>query len=211
MNLIEHLRGYLMTALAPGKHLTETELAAHFHVCRASVREALKALEGEGLIDRCRSRGISLHQFSLRDINEIYDLRAALEGFACGRACQVVSSRQLDELSHLAEEYERLLGHAQESRDSSLASECDARFHGMLITIAGNRHLQEFLDNIALMRKSFSFYAPNYRRNRSVESTPFGHREIVEAMRQADAALAERLMREHVLWAKRHLLEEINL
>ena len=211
MNLTEHLRGYLMTALVPGGHLTETELAAHFHVCRASVREALKALEGEGLIDRCRSRGISLHQFSLRDINEIYDLRAVLEGFACSRACQIITSRQLDELSQLAEEYERLLLVARDTQDSSRASECDARFHGMLITIAGNRHLQEFLDNIALMRKSFSLYAPNYRRNRSSESTPFGHREIVGALRQADAALAERLMREHVLWAKRHLMEELNL
>ena len=211
MNLTENLRDYLMNMLTPSTRLTEVELASHFQVSRASVRESLKALEGEGLIDRCRSRGITLHHFTLRDINEIYDLRAVLEGFACGRACQVVTAPQLDELSALADEDNRLLPLAVDVLGSRRVSECDARFHGLLITIAGNLHLQEVLSNLALMRKAFVLYNSSFRRNRSSASTPFGHAEIVRALQAADATLAERLMREHVLWAKRHLIDELCL
>jgi len=208
-DLTERLREHLTRTLVPGTHVTETELAEHFQVCRASIREALKALESEGLIDRCRRLGISLHHFTLRDISELYDLRAVLEGFACGRACQVVSLDQLNELQSLAEEYNGLVPQATDAAGSQRASACDARFHALLIEIAGNHHLHELLDNISLMRKSFMLYAAGFRRNRSSASTPFSHTEIVKALRSADAALAERLMREHVLWAKRHLLEEL--
>ena len=209
MDLTERVREYLLNQLSPETRLTENSLALHFKVCRASIREALKALEKEGIIDRNRSLGISLHQFTLKDICEIYDLRAVLEGFACGRACQVITHEQLQELEKIAQEYTRAVEAFVNGGDGNYVGECDVKFHAMLIDIAGNTHLHEILDSFALMRKSFRLYTTNYRRNRGVVNTPYSHDEIVKALRSADAQLCERLMREHVLWAKRHLIEEV--
>lgn len=207
--LTGRIRNYLLSELTPDGRITENDLMERFNVGRSSVRETLKELESEKLIERKRSRGITLRRFSMRDIAEIYDLRATLEGFACGQAASVVTNEELQELERLANDYETMCREADQDNNTRL-SVCDVQFHGMLVDIAGNRQLKEIMTGFSIMRQAFMMYAPHFRKARSVRNTPFSHIEIVKAIKNADSQGAERLMREHVLWAKRRLLEQFS-
>jgi DNA-binding GntR family transcriptional regulator len=77
--------------LAPGERLVEMALARRFEVSQGPVREALRLLEREGLVDHRPRRGVYVRVLSARDIEEVYSLRAAIEGLAVRRAVQLMT------------------------------------------------------------------------------------------------------------------------
>ncbi len=83
--------------LAPGTALRETALAEQFHVSRTPVREAIRRLEAEGLVRVEPRRGAVVSELALDELDEIYDIRSALETLAATRAVTRISARELAE------------------------------------------------------------------------------------------------------------------
>ncbi|OGV62449.1 MAG: hypothetical protein A3K19_33365 [Lentisphaerae bacterium RIFOXYB12_FULL_65_16] len=182
--------------------LTEEELVRQFKVSRTPVREALKVLEVEGLIERRKNRGISLRQPSLQEMAEMYDVRAALEGFAGRVAAERAPAQGLSRLAKLARRYRQ----ARERGNARVASRADLAFHDELIGLAGNGVLLRIMASFSLQRQTFLRW---HREDAAVagQDSPFPHEEIVAALQTRNADESERLLRAHIQWARQALIE----
>jgi DNA-binding GntR family transcriptional regulator len=181
----------------PGDRLTEEHLAKVLGVSRTPIREALHKLELEGLIKSLETRGFIIPQDSHEEVEELFDLRAVLEGYTLRIICETISGETLKQLDGYIEKGEEAL----RRRRLEEVFKWNTKFHDTLHGLVRNRNrLHRILVN---MRK----YVLRHRRNtlqypdagrRTIE----GHRKIMLALRLKDLDLCERLMREHIREAK---------
>ena len=183
--------------LNPGERLTEEYLAKKLGVSRTPVREALHKLESEGLIKPLETRGFIVSRDSKDEVEELFELRAILEGYALRIICGRISEEDLKQLG-------RLIAGAKDALRRKRMEEVfkwNTKFHDTLHGIVvDKKRLHRLLVNI---RK----YVLRYRRDtlrypdggkRAVD----GHRKILLALRLKDRDLCERMMREHIQEAK---------
>ncbi|GAB3875475.1 GntR family transcriptional regulator [Kibdelosporangium lantanae] len=189
----------------PGAALREVELAADLDVSRGSVREGLTILEREGLIHSGWHRGTKVIDVTVQDANEIYAVRAALEGLAARSAIGRVDLDELDALvdgmvAHLVETERTSDG----QHDDLLA--LDMRFHDLIYQATGNTRLvnawealrsQMYLFQMTRIRLSHQHY-----RNIVVDE----HREIVRLLRAGDGYALAQYAEEHVQSGRRVLV-----
>ena len=183
--------------LNPGERLTEEHLAKKLGVSRTPVREALHKLESEGLIKPLETRGFIVSRDSKDEVEELFELRAILEGYALRIISEKISEEALKQL-------DRLVGGAEDALRRKRMEEVfkwNTKFHDTLHGIVvDKKRLHRLLVNI---RK----YVLRYRMDtlqypdggkRAVD----GHRKILLALRLKDPDLCERMMREHIQEAK---------
>lgn len=176
---------------APGQKLREVDLAASFGVSRASVREALRMVEREGLVTILPQRGAQVTSLSAQEVQDIFEIRAQLIGLACHRLTQVLSPDLRGQLDQLLEGLRRSLDDGEAyARASQTISEFCVRH-------AGSRRLADLV---------LSFGRQTARYTRLSLSTPDRRRQSfanwqakVAALNEGDAATAERIGRQLVL------------
>jgi DNA-binding GntR family transcriptional regulator len=127
----------------PGTQLQELLLASSLGVSRNTMREAIRILSIEGLLRRSLHRGAAVSQLSLRDVQEIYQLRRMLE-LPAVLAARRPEQNLLEELGAAVEQYELAVG----ERNWSRAVSHDLHFHGLLIRFHGNKRLDSFYRNM---------------------------------------------------------------
>jgi DNA-binding GntR family transcriptional regulator len=125
--------------LRPGTSLQEVPLAESLGVSRNTMREAMRILSLEGLLKRRIHRGIAVSQLSLRDVQEIYQVRRVLEISAI-HAAKSPSPELLREIRRALMQYEK----AVQARDWVSAVTYDLTFHGLLIRFLANKRLESF-------------------------------------------------------------------
>ena len=190
------------TAAFKNKPITEQKLADHFGVSRTPVRDALKVLEDAGLVERRQRRGVYLNPVSIREIVEIFDVRAVLEGFA-GRLA-VVNFKKDDEryLKKLAYSFEQ-------NREKANWTKCEAiniAFHHKILEIAGNSFLSKVINTSSIVEKTFKMTrAINVQKVK--DPAHCSHMAIVKKLSQKDGERCERILRAHIQKAKRVLIE----
>jgi DNA-binding GntR family transcriptional regulator len=186
---------------APGERLTEEHLAKSLGVSRTPVREALHKLESEGLVKPLESRGFYVALDSREELEDLFDIRAALEGYAIRLICERISEetiRQLNEFIIKAE-------HALARNQLDEIFEYNTQFHDALHNVLDRQTRLHSL--IADTRK----YVLRYRKSSlhyldAARRTIDGHKKILMAISLRDPELCERVMREHVLEAKEEAL-----
>lgn len=127
-------KAILSGVLAPGARLRQEELADVFGTSRIPVREALRALEYEGLVTSEPHRGFTVTALDADDVEEVYDLRILLESHAVRLALPVITDEDLDDLERLFQAMQ-----AAEAPDEQLASR--ERFYLRLYSITGRPRL----------------------------------------------------------------------
>jgi DNA-binding GntR family transcriptional regulator len=124
---------------APGSRLRERELSQALDVSRVPVREALQQLEAEGFIDTSPRRGATVKQITLRDVNELFDVRLSLEVLAARLAAQAAasggSSSRLQQMMNEAEEATLRHDHAQ-------LPLINTALHAEIVVLGGNTLLE---------------------------------------------------------------------
>lgn len=188
-------------ALRPNQRLVEIELAERLGVSRTPVRETLQRLTIEGLVQRNRG-GWVVHEHSPDEVRAIYEVRAALEGYAAFLAADRATASEIEALEALYP-----AGDAALTLSPDVQVELNERFHDGVIAAAGNERLVE------LTRASRQYYF-NYRiaRRYDAEQTREsieGHRRILAALAQRDGRAAESRAREHVDYALRVVLTKL--
>ncbi len=186
--------------LAPGAKLNEADLAASLGISRGPVREAFRALEQAGLVQTAKNRGVFVRQVSLEEAEEIYEVRAALEGQIGRLAAKRATRDQVDRLRAIVKRM-----HASgRSRDPDAYFPLNLQFHEALAEAAANRslaaHYRRVVNELNLYRREAI--------QRNVEVIPVStqeHEAIVEAVAKGDAARAERLLYEHVINSRSRL------
>jgi DNA-binding GntR family transcriptional regulator len=145
----QQVAGVLRSAItsgrfAPGQRLVEKDLCELTGVSRASVREALRQIETEGLIETLPNRGPSVSKLSTQDAASIYEVRGALEALAA----QLFASHATDEQVQQLEASVRVLGLAYKDADVDRIVEAKRRFYGVLFEGSGNSMISTILNTI---------------------------------------------------------------
>jgi len=190
---------------SPGERLTEEHLAKSLGVSRTPVREALHKLESEGLIKPLESRGFYVARDSREELEDLFDIRAALEGYAIRLICERISGETIKQLNEFIKKAEDAL--VRKKLDEIF--EYNTQFHDVLHSVISRK--TRFHNLIADTRK----YVLRYRKDSlhyldGARKTIDGHKKILMAISLKDPELCERLMREHVREAKEEALHKIS-
>lgn len=187
----------------PGSPVREVELAASLDVSRGSVREGLAVLEREGLVRSAWHRGTRVIDLTVRDAEEVYSVRAALEGLASRDA---IGRVDLDVLGGLVDDMARRLAAGAPSEELLAL---DVEFHDTVYRATGNRRLVEAWHALRSQVHLFQLTRirlghPDYRAVVVDE-----HREIVRLLGAGDAEAVTRFAEEHVRSALRVLVDQL--
>lgn len=197
-------RSILEGELAPGSRLGEVELAAQLGMSRTPVREALRSLSAQGLVEILPNRGARVVRWSATDLEEIYELRSMLESHAARRAATRISSDAITLMDSLCDEMEWCAGCGDNVEFAKL-TEFNAQFHGVILQAADSNRLEIMLDSLvqfSLMVRTFT----RYSREALLRSMSH-HRELTAAMRARSPEWAAAVMQTHVLAAHSVLLD----
>ena len=177
---------------APGSMLSEAELAADLDISRTPIREALRQLASNGLVEILPKRGVLISRVTLEDIVEVYQLREQLECFATRLAAMRISP---DDAAGFRNDHDRALsslnrGRLREAYDHSVL------MHQRIMELAGNSRLRQFMQQLSDQVHRFGLLT--LRHGRAAQAIA-EHGAIIEAMIENDGATAEALMRSHLL------------
>lgn len=179
-------------SLSPGMHLVESELARQLGVSRGPLREALRILETEGLVESFPGRGSFVIHISEKDISEIYSLRCILEEEAFKRAAICRTDEDLDRLTGLLES----MFEAAKAGDPSMVTKLDFKFHREVWEIADHRLLKEVLEGITTQIRMFLSVHTHLYDDLAVGISD--HEALLEALRKHDSKGAAERIRNHL-------------
>lgn len=186
--------------LSPGERLLEVQLAEEMGVSRTPVREAIRRLELEGFVVMLPRKGAYVAGLSIDDVENVYEIRTALETLAVRLAAQRMVDedyRQLDEL------VERMQATWQEG-DVDNWVKLDASFHELLYKFSRNDRLVQLMSNVMEQISRYrilSLANVEVRHNSLAE-----HQEVISALRQRDSVEAEAAAARHIENTKQSLV-----
>lgn len=182
--------------LKPGQRIVENEIAQAMVLSRGPVRDALKILENERLVVHYPHRGAFVAWLNLRDAEEIYSLREALEVLALHNAIKYATDEQIAELSQVIEQ---MTARLRQEYTQTEATDLDLEFHHTLCRISGHgRALAAWTalrDQVRLLILTHRILHPGDFRENAVE----WHRRLVDAVAQRDSRAAESMLHEHLV------------
>lgn len=194
--------GIIVGTYAPGNRLRERELSEDIGVSRVPVREALRNLEFQGFVTILPRRGAIVREMSAQDVDELFDLRCALEPLAAGAAARHYAAgiphAGLDQAMERADA-------ATASKDAQAILVANAEFHTELIRAARHRMLSDTMP--AILARTRWLFAQTADRSADVQSHE--HHQLYEAIRSGEARLAEAYMLAHVEAGRRPSLQLI--
>jgi len=189
-DVYERLREAILTGRArPNERLIEAELADRLQVSRTPIRESLQRLAAEGLVVSRRRGWVVLEHTSV-EIREIYEARAALEGYCARLAAQRATDAQLKEIASLHHPKRNL----KSSRQHLV--EINDRFHDAILAAAQNERLADMIRRNRTYY--FTFRIAQLYSDEEADASIAGHQAIARALLQRDANRAERAMRAHI-------------
>lgn len=181
-----------------GERLGETTLAAELGVSRTPVREALRNLAADGFIELRPHAGATVRTWDAGEIRSSFDIRAEIEGAAAAKAASRITHSEISELTELCDRMEAArLG--RDARDSASRSALNRSFHTGILRISGVSHAEK----IAMQLADLAVVTMTYRQfsDRDTSRSDSDHRLLLRAFRLRDEALAQAVMRTHILTA----------
>ena len=199
--VFERLESDILLGKYPrGSYLTELALVEDLGVSRTPIREALRRLEQEHIIE-VSSRGILVLGVTAEDLSDIYSMRVEVEPMVAARAASAATDEEIAELRETAE----LQAYCVSRHDSDRIKRMDSRFHELLYRAS---HSTVFYDTLLPLHKKVQKFRKTSvenesRADRSLEE----HSAILAAIEKRDSAAAYAAMRTHVENAKKHIVK----
>jgi DNA-binding GntR family transcriptional regulator len=196
----DELRRYILEgALPPGTRLIEQKLTTSLNISRTPLREALRRLEQDGLIERHFGGGLSVTELTLEDIREIMGIRAVLEGHCAALAAQRISDEELAELFNAHKE----AADAIKRKDLQALAVANTHFHDGINAAAHSPRCMTMVNDIreSVLRFRSEALSDESTRKRSFKQ----HLELLNAIKAHDSELVEKLMRAHIGEIAQHL------
>lgn len=207
------IRRRLVTgSIAPGCKLSDDALAKELGISRSPVREAISQLTSEGLVEYRPRCGMFVRLPQPRELEEWYETRAALEGFAIRRAADLITDVQMAELQNLADQMfaiakacrempGQILDEARRERFLAL----DLAFHMLILNASGNSWMVRLVEDYKLMTTVFGHVQIDHDLS-LLSWTHAGHTRIVRTLRRRNAEACRRAMEGHIAMAQRAVL-----
>jgi DNA-binding GntR family transcriptional regulator len=189
--------------LAAGEQLDEQVLASRLGVSRTPLRAAIARLAQEGLVVNLPYRGAFVRQFTVEEIDGLYEVRGVLEGLAARKAAQRISAEELETIGAILDECQAAL----EAGEVEAYGQADARFHRALAEASGNPTLVETLDGLRLRIHRFRDLA---NRDPGLRERAEREREsIVDALARRDEGAAAHLLEQHINSIRQTVLHQL--
>lgn len=201
--VFESLReAIILGRLTPGERLMEIQLAEEMGVSRTPVREAIRKLELEGFVVMVPRKGAYVAGISVKDIVDVFEVRAAMEGLAAGLAAERITS---DEMDHLERSLIKI--NVSSGDDIDAIVEGDVSFHDIIYSASRNQRLVQIITQLQehLLRFRMTSLSQPGRTKIALDE----HKAIVEAICDRNVELAQTLAREHIENAEQSLLNTL--
>ncbi len=192
--------------IKPNQRLFEESIAKELGVSRTPVREALRRLEAEGLVEYVPQRGTVVRQVSVEEVSQIYDVRVLIEGYAAKQAAINAQPQDVLTLEKLCISFVAVM-HSEESQPEQARRlvQLNNQFHSSIVDFSGNIILARTL-RIALqvpgIYRTYYWHDDNNK-----ESARQFHVKITDAIKERDAPKAQQLMQQHLIKAKALIVE----
>lgn len=197
--VVEHLRTAILDGqLKPGDWLRQERIAEELGVSPMPVREALKQLAAEGVVEHIPYRGARVAQFSLEDVADLYANRRHLESLAAKSAAKNITSEELAELRALHAQMREELSSNRPSEYARL----NRHFHRVIYTASQRDYLVRALDQIwsafpTMMMSYFAQTTGETLAEREADDLE-EHAAMITALESGDGEEAEQLMQQHI-------------
>ena len=199
--VFEKLENDIIQGIYPrGELLTELKLVEQLGVSRTPIREALRRLEQERLIEDT-GKGSRVLGITVEDLEDIMNIRQRIEGLAAYYATVNLTEEGLKELSHIVDLQEFYFS----KQDKEHLRQVDDAFHDLICTLSGRSVISDTL--IPLMRKTRRYRRVAIDDWERTTVTMNQHKAIFQAIASGNAELAQELTTEHIKHAKQHMVE----
>jgi DNA-binding GntR family transcriptional regulator len=202
--------------MVSGDIVSEISLAKEIGTSRTPVREAIRQLSQEGIVEQVPRYGTVVRTISLEDIIEVCELREALEPYAAAKCVKMISGSELVLLGELCDEIKTIRDNLVSSGEEFIKIDnqqrflaLDLGFHFTIIRSAGNKRIKQALIGARVLSKLFG--AMRGIKVASVESSYFYHAGILDAIKAKDAVKASELMHAHLQESARPSRQQYDL
>lgn len=189
-----HLRNKILKGdIKPGNSLLVLEISDSLKVSQAPVREALERLSQEGLIQKNRNRSAIVTEISPKEIEEIYEMRSLIEGYAVRKAMDSFTQKDIDQLYNIYEEMQQ----ATKENNLILLNEKDMEFHTYIYQKCGNDQVLKVWNDIKLKIMRF-IHVTNQIYFPSLGDVSKTHLSLIEVLQSGNKEEAEKCYLEHM-------------
>ena len=200
--VFENIRQAIVKGIfAPGERLMEIQLADDLGVSRTPVREAIRKLELEGFVVMIPRRGTYVANLSIKDINDVYEIRISLDVLAAGLAAERIEPEELEELNRLLLE----ISEAARTGPMDKIVRLDTAFHDVLYKASRNDRLRNIINN--LREQITGIRGTSMRYPGRLADTLEEHRALVDSLAARDSERAQAAARIHLENAEHTLLK----
>ncbi|MED1285351.1 GntR family transcriptional regulator [Bacillus mycoides] len=191
--------------LRPDEKINDGELAEALGVSRTPVREALQILELSGLVEMVPGQKTKIAPIKLDDVSIIYETITGLHSIIGKQALQKVTDADIKLLSEINDAFQQSI----HEKDSKKALELDIRFHNTITSIAKNRYIEPFLENMQLhiLRLEYLFFQNFVPASQSIKE----HHSIIQALQKQDEKRMEQMMSQNWLRPMKEIQKIISM
>jgi DNA-binding GntR family transcriptional regulator len=190
----------LYAKLSPGVKISDNEVAREMGISRTPVREALVRLAGHGLVEELPNRGFRVRVLTLREIEDLYIMREALEVLAVRLAIQNMDSEKTRILGQLLKNYVPIIN----AQDFAKHIQLDHRFHFQIVSYSNNAFLTQTFRSLQDQIRIVRHY--EHLRSDSYQKIYNEHQQIFNFMVKGETAKAKSAMSRHILQAMKNIL-----
>lgn len=200
------LRQAILTGeLKPGERLMEIHLANKLGVSRTPIREAIRKLELEGLVTMIPRRGAEVAQITEKSMNDVLEVRRAMDALCVELACDRISPEELEQLKDACDVFEAVV----KTGDVKKIAQADVALHDIIVRATGNQRLVQLVNNLSeqMYRYRFEYIKDSSQHERLVEE----HRIIYQSIVQKDKKTASQAAKTHIDNQEKSIIRQIRL
>ena len=178
--------------LKPGERLMEIQLANKLGVSRTPIREAIRKLELEGLVNMVPRKGAEVADITEKSLRDVLEVRKALEELSVQLACEKITEEEIEELKRAAERFKDTL----DDQDVTKIAEADVAFHDIIYTATDNQKLILLLNN--LREQMYRYRVEYLKKEEAYPQLIAEHEELIDNISKRNKEEATRIMCEHI-------------
>lgn len=200
------LRQAILTGeLKPGERLMEIHLANRLGVSRTPIREAIRKLELEGLVTMIPRRGAEVAQITEKSMNDVLEVRRAVDALCAELACDRITEEELVELKKACDVFEQ----AVKTKDVKQIAQADVALHDIIVQATGNNRLIQLVNTLSeqMYRYRFEYIKDSSQHQNLVEE----HRVIYQAIVDKDKETASKAAKVHIDNQEKAIIHQIRL
>ena len=200
------LRQAILTGdLKPGERLMEIHLANRLGVSRTPIREAIRKLELEGLVTMIPRRGAEVAQITEKSMNDVLEVRRALDALCVELACDRISEEEVKSLQAACDYFER----AVRGKDAKKIAQADVELHDIIVKATGNARLIQLVNNLSeqMYRYRYEYIKDASQHGRLIEE----HRVIYESIVRKDKVTATQAAKVHIDNQEKAIIKQIQM